>query len=79
MRECRTKTNRRCNIGPPQEPSTANDRVQLEIPINTLRRLMAGQRLLIEDMHCLNNDSQQRVRQLLMDQMMGRYETAQTQ
>ena len=50
----------------------AGDRVQLEIPINALRRLMAGQRLRVEDMHCLNHHSHQRVRRLLLDYMMAR-------
>ena len=73
MREHHSKSNKRYYIEPSGERPSANDRVQLEIPIDTLRRLMAGQRLLVEDMHCLNYDSQQRVRQLLMDYMMGRY------
>ena len=46
--------------------------VQLEIPIKVLQRLMAGRSLLPEDMHCLNRDSQQRVKRLLMDYMMGK-------
>ncbi len=53
-----------------QQPG--NDSVQLEISINSLRRLMAGQQLLVEELHCLNQNSQQRVRRLLMDYMMGK-------
>ncbi|MCP3907687.1 MAG: hypothetical protein GY712_06690 [Oceanicoccus sp.] len=50
----------------------ASEKVQLEIPVKTLRRLMAGKPLLAEDLHCLNQGSQQRVRRLLMDYMMGK-------
>ncbi len=72
MRETVTETHTRHKTKPAMELPGNNESVQLEIPVKTLRRLMAGKPLIVADMHCLNQDSQQRVRRLLMDYMMGK-------
>ena len=43
--------------------------VQLEIQVGELRRLITSNNLVIEDFHCLNNQSKSLIRQVLLDSL----------
>jgi hypothetical protein len=69
---CASNEKKRVRHVPQQETESSADKVQLEIDTKTLHRLVAGQQLFIEDLHCLNPGSHRRIRRLLMDYLMGR-------